>query len=84
VKARAHIIYDDGTRRLVAIETVSLIRTGSELHCGIQVSIETAAVIVREADASYALDPELGRIPLAKLKTNIPELDDLLSSFERT
>jgi hypothetical protein len=79
--SRANIIYDDGARRVIAIQSVSSNRTTSELHCAIHVTIETTAVVVCEAEGCYALDLELGKIPLPELTRDIPELGAMLSGY---
>jgi len=81
ITLRATEVFNDSKKLIIAIESVDCRQTKTGTGCQLYGKIEPIAVIVSGPDGKYAFDMEARVVLLEKLKQDIPELDDIVASF---
>lgn len=81
---RCRELYLDGTRRLLLVETVE-----SNIKFGVWLSycsfvVDPVAVLDFGPDGIEVFDLTVGSISIASLKQKLPQIDELLASFDET
>lgn len=81
-KLRASEIFRNPRLLLIAIESISFQYNKTVKLSHLSGKIEPIAVIVCSPDRTYALDMEAKPAPFEKLREDVPELDDMITSLE--
>ncbi|MDH3421219.1 MAG: hypothetical protein OEM78_17250 [Gammaproteobacteria bacterium] len=72
---RTREIFSDATVTLIAVESIDLQTSKTNMGCHVYASIKPVAVIVRSLDGTYALDMEAKPTPLEQFRQYVPELN---------
>ena len=78
---RVKEIFSDTRQKLIAVESVTLIRGNLAAGCWLQGQIEVVAVIVLEQANRYALSAQAKPISFESLRKEIPKFDAMISEL---
>lgn len=81
---RASEIYNNSRLSLIVVESVGCQHSKMNSGCHLYGTIEPIALIVCTLDKTYALDMESNLTSLDLLKQDLPELDAIITSFNKT
>lgn len=80
---RASEIFNDSRFMLVAIESVDFQHTKMHNSCHLYGNIKPIAIIVCGPDKIYSLDMEAKPSPIEQLRQEIPDLDAIITAFNK-
>ena len=78
---RASEIFNDSKLLLIIVESVDCQHNKSNSGCYLYGNIEPIALIVCSQDEAYALDMQSNPASIDRLKQDIPELSEIMTSF---
>ena len=81
---RARAVFTDSRHKIVAIESVDFQYKKTNTHSRMFGYLKPIAIIVYSPDALYAVDMEAQPVALEQLRQDIPELDIMITSFNKS
>ena len=81
---RAREVFCNSRRKIVAIESIDFQHKQTTIHSRMFGYLKPIAIIVFSPGALYAVDMEAQPVALEQLRQDIPELDIMITSFNKS